>query len=343
MRTIKLLAPGQLEIRETNERFSVTDTTVKVDVKACGICGSDLALYNGTRDLSGEHYFGHEFSGIITEVGNGANGLKAGMRVASELVKGCGRCWFCQNGLQNYCKSLNDALLPGGFTEETLVTNTDAYSFLSPIPEELDDITASLLEPANCAFHVAMKANIQPGDNVLVFGLGAIGLVAAMILKTLGAGKVIGADRSKPRIEQIRKTSLIDVVDTSDPHWMDQVREMTAKEGLDVVIEATGAPPVLKDAMAAARTGGRIVVPSVYHGSINGFEPLPIMRKELTIVGSKGPAPQLKSDGTSAVVDKVLQMKDDLQKIVTVYDYKDALQAFADARSGAAIKAVIQF
>lgn len=190
---------------------------------------------------------------------------------------------------------------------------------------------------------MAVKANIQPGDTVLVFGLGAIGLVAAMILKTMGAGKVIGADRSKLRLEQVRKTGLLAVVDTADPDWMEQVKEMTAKEGVDVVVEATGAPPVLKDAMNVARTGGRIVVPSVYFGSMDGFEPLPIMRKELTIVGSKGPAPQLKTDGTSAVVDKVLQMKDDLRKIISVYEYKDALQAFADARSGAAIKAVIRF
>ena len=124
MHSIKLLAPGQLEIQETNERQQITDNTVKVQIKACGICGSDLALYNGRRDLSREHYFGHEFSGVITDVGNNANGLKAGMRVASELVKGCGR-----NGMQNYCKSLNYALLPGGFTEETLVTNNEGCSF----------------------------------------------------------------------------------------------------------------------------------------------------------------------------------------------------------------------
>ena len=343
MRSIKLLAPGQLEIQETNERQQITDNTVRVEVKACGVCGSDLALYTGRRDLANEHYFGHEFSGTVTEVGNGANGIKEGMRVASELVKGCGKCWFCRNGLQNYCKSLNYALLPGGFTEETLVTNNDEYSFLSPIPDDLDDITASILEPANCAYHVAMKANIKPGDTVLVFGLGAIGLVSAMILKTMGAGKVIGADRSKLRIEQIRKTGLIDVVDTADADWLDQVLEMTAKEGVDVVVEATGAPPVLSDAMRVARTGGRIVVPSVYFGAIREFEPLPIMRKELTIVGAKGPAPLVKTNGMSAVVDKVMQMKEDLQKIISVYDYKDALQAFADARSGAAIKAVIKF
>lgn len=343
MRCIKLLAPGQLELQDTNEKQNVTDNTVKVQVKACGICGSDLALYNGRRDLTTEHYFGHEFSGVITEVGNNANGLKEGMRVTSELVKGCGRCWFCRNGLQNYCKSLNYALLPGGFTEETLVTNNEGYSFLSAIPDELDDITASVMEPANCAYHVAMKANIKPGDSVLVYGLGAIGLFSAMILKSMGAGVVVGADRSQLRIEQIRNTGILDVVDTSDPNYLEQLKEINNKEGFDVVVEATGAPPVLTDAMKASRTGGTIVVPSVYFGAIKEFEPLPIMRKELTIVGSKGPAPLLKTDGTSAVVDKVIQMKSDLQKVIKVYDYKDAMQAFADARSGAAIKAVIKF
>lgn len=343
MRCVKLLAPGQLELVNTDEKIQVTPQTVKVAVKACGICGSDLALLNGRRDLSKEHYFGHEFSGTILDAGSGANGMTNGMRVGSELVKGCGRCWYCRNGLQNYCKSLNDALLPGGFTEETLVTNTEGYSFLSPIPDSLDDITATLLEPANCAYHVAVKADIKPGDTVLVFGLGAIGLIAAQILKTLGAGKVIGADRSKFRLEQVRKTGLLDVVDTGESNWLEQVKEMTAQEGVDVVIEATGAPVVLQDAMLAARTGGRVVVASVYFGAVDGFEPLPIMRKELTIVGSKGPAPLVKADGTSAVVDKVLQLKNDLQKMITVYDYKDAIQAFEDAKSGAAIKAVVKF
>ncbi len=343
MKQIILTAPGKLEYREIGNKMNVTDTTVKVEVKACGICGSDMALYNGTRDLTNEHYFGHEFSGVIVDPGKGDNGMKAGMRVASELVKGCGKCWYCRNGLANYCKSLNDVLLPGGFTEQTLVTNTEEYSFLSPIPDELDDITATIMEPANCAYHVAMKANICPGDTVLVFGLGAIGLVAALILKSMGAGTIIGADRSPLRIEEIRKTGLLPIVNTTDPNWKDQVREMTAKQGIDAVIEATGAPAVLKDALDMARYGGRIVVPSVYHGSIDGFEPLPIMRKELTIVGSKGPAPQMKSDGTSAVVDKVLELKDSLSKIIKVYDYKDYEQAFADARSGAAIKAVVKF
>ena len=164
--------------------------------------------------------------------------------------------------------------------------------------------------------------NVISGDDGITFPLitlGAIGVISAMILKTMGAGKVIGADRSKLRIEQIRKTGLLDVVDTADDNWLQQIQEMTAKEGVDVVIEATGAPQVLNEAMKTARTGAKIVVASVYSGFIPEFEPLPIMRKELTIVGAKGPAPLVKTDGTSAVVDKVMQMKEELQKIISVY------------------------
>lgn len=112
---------------------------------------------------------------------------------------------------------------------------------------------------------------------------------------------------------------------------------------MDVVIEATGAPAVLVDAMQAVRPGGRIVAGSVYHSAIDKFEPLPILRKELTIVGAKGPYPHLKTDGTSAVVDMLVKLQHDLKKIITVYEYKDAIKAFSDLSSGAAIKPVITF
>ena len=323
--------------------MQVTDSNVKVAVKACGVCGSDLSLYKGNRDISKETYFGHEFSGIVLDAGAGANGLITGMRVASELVKGCGRCWFCKNGLANYCKSLNDAIYPGGFTEETLVTNTEAYSFLSPIPEDLDDITAALMEPANCAFRIAMKADIHPGDTVVVFGLGAMGLISALIMRSLGAGKIVMVNRDGKRLRKVRDTGLFDVVSTSEENWEETVREIVGERGADVVVEATGVAGILKSTFGVVRMGGRIVVGGVYSSLIDGFDALPIFRKELTIVGAKGPSPQVKSDGTSAVVDKLVQLKEPLNKLITVYDYQDALQAFEDAMSREAIKAVIRF
>lgn len=342
MKKVALIAPEQLELQENCPDIMIRPDTVKIEVSACGICGSDLALLTGTRSLENEHYFGHEFSGIVVDAGEGHNGLQVGMRVASELVKTCGQCWNCRNGLPNYCRSMNDALLPGGFSSETLVLNTPSYCFLSPIPDTLDDITATLLEPANCAYRIASKANIRPGDSVLIFGLGTMGLITAEILKSMGAGSIIGTDRNKVRLEKIRQTSLLDVVDCNDADWMEQVKERTGSMGVDIVIEATGASAVLADTFEIVRPGGTIVAGGVYHGSVTNFVPTPIMRKELTIVGAKGPYPSVKSDGTSVVVDIVNKLQNNLKKLINVYDYSEGLTAFCDMRSGVSIKPVIK-
>lgn len=343
MKRIALLAPGDLRIRENEPEIDLLEGMVKVRVSACGICGSDLALVDGHRDMTKERYFGHEFSGIVTAVSDSSVGLKPGMRVASELVRTCGRCWHCRNGLPEYCRSMNEAIIPGGFAEQTLALSAEDYGFLSPIPDTLDDVTASLLEPTNCAYHIAMKAQIKPGDNVVVFGLGAMGIIAAIILKQLGAGRIICVGRRPARQEKARNTGIFDAVVGNDAQGMAIIREICGEKGADVVIEATGTPRVLAEAMQVVRYGGRIVVASVYHGTIPEFDPLPIFRKELTMVGAKGPTVYSKTNGDSAVVHMMERIREDLQKIVRVYDYKDAQQAFDDARSGEAIKAVITF
>ena len=344
MRRVALLDYGKLALQDDCAGIGALQPgMVKVDVHACAICGSDIALYRGQRSLADERYFGHEFSGVVVDAGAGANGIQNGMRVASELNRTCGQCWNCLNGLENYCKSMNDALLPGGFSEETLVLNTPEDSLISPIPDTIDFETASMLEPTNCAYRIARQANITPGSNVLIFGLGTMGLITALILKTMGASRIIGVEMSRPRLEKVRSLGLIETIDRSDADWLGQVREMSSRQGADVVIEATGAVPVLKDAFDAVRPGGRIVVASVYHSAAGNLALLPIMRKELTIVGAKGPYPHRKSDGTSAPAEIMVRLQDDLKKLVTVYDYKDALQAFEDMMSGAAIKAVIRF
>ncbi len=344
MKRVALLDYGKLELQPNCSGISTLQPgTVKVDVHACAICGSDIALYRGKRSLADERYFGHEFSGVVVDAGTGANGIRNGMRVASELNRTCGQCWNCLNGLENYCKSMNEALLPGGFSEETLVLNTPEYSFISPIPDTIDFETASMLEPTNCAYRIARQANITPGSNVLIFGLGTMGLITALILKTMGASRIIGVEASKSRLEKVRSLDLIETIYRSDTDWLDQVREMSSLQGVDVVIEATGVTPVLKDAFDAVRPGGKIVVASVYHGAAGDLELLPIMRKELTIVGAKGPYPHRKSDGSSAPAEIMVRLQNDLKKLVTVYDYKDALQAFEDMMSGTAIKAVVRF
>ncbi len=343
MKKIILHAPGQLSLADSKDKIVVENGTVKVKVSACAICGSDLALLSGKRDMTKEKYFGHEFVGTVTEVADDSCGFQVGDRVASELSRTCGQCWHCLNGLPNYCRSMNEALLPGGFTQETLVRSQADYSFLSKIPEEIEDNVAALLEPTNCAYRIAMQANMKPGDTVVIFGIGAMGLIAGIILKYLGAKRVIAVGRRPARQEQVRRTGIFDAVIGNDEEGLKQLEELCDGHGADVVIEATGAPSVLNDAIRVVRYGGRVVVGSVYSSTIQEFAPLPIFRKELTMVGAKGPYPYRNSDGSSAVVDMMLRIQDDLKQIIKVYGYEDALQAFEDAKTGEAIKAVIHF
>ena len=344
MRKVALVDYGKLELQENCEGIQALEPgTVKIGVTACSICGSDIALYHGKRSLQDERYFGHEFSGVVLDAGDGANGIKKGMRVASELSRTCGHCWNCRNGLPNYCRSMNDAFLPGGFSEETLVLNTPEYSFISPIPDTIDDITATLLEPTNCAYHVARQADVKHGETVAVFGMGPMGLIAARIIKSMGADVVVGVDKSKARLEKVRQLGYVDVVDSSEENWQEQIFGMCGSRGADVIVELTGALPVLQSAFQVVRPGGRIIVGSVYSGFADKAELLQIMRKELRIQGSKGPYPHLKTDGTSAAVDILVKLQDDLKKLITVYDYKDAHRAFDDMMSGSAIKPVIRF
>ncbi len=260
MKKIVLSAPGKVSLENTENELSLMSGMVKVRVSACGICGSDLALLNGKRDLTKERYFGHEFSGVVTEIADDSCGVQRGMRVASELTRTCGKCWNCRNGLPEYCRSMNEALLPGGFSEETLVRSTPDYGFLSPIPDSLDDITAALMEPTNCAYQIAKRAKLKPGDNVVVFGLGAMGIISAIILKQLGANSIICVGRRAARQEKARETGIFDAVVGNDNTGMNVIREICGMNGPDIAIEATGTPSVLTDAINTVRPGGRIVV-----------------------------------------------------------------------------------
>ena len=119
MKKLSLVDYGKLELRDDWEGIALQPGMVKVRVSACAICGSDIALFRGKRDLKEERYFGHEFAGVVVDAAPGADSIPMGTRVASEVSRSCGKCWNCRHGLASYCKSMNEAFLPGGFARET--------------------------------------------------------------------------------------------------------------------------------------------------------------------------------------------------------------------------------
>lgn len=343
MRRVALIDYGKLELQDDWGGIGLQPGTVKVEVSACAVCGSDLALLRGKRDLKSERYWGHEFSGTVIDAGAGAGGITAGMRVASEVSRACGHCWYCRNGLPSLCKSFNEAFLPGGFSQETCVLNTQENSFISPVPAALDDITATLLEPTSCSLQCALKADIRPGAKVAVIGMGPMGFITARILQKIGAGVVVGIVNKPSRLEKVREIGFLEGIDSSREDWLDRVREIFGDFGPDVVVELSGNLTAFQNALKIVRPGGRIVVGSVYTGYADNVELRPVMRKELTIVGAKGPFPNLNSDGSSMAMDMLMKIQKDVRKIIQVYDYTDALRAFEDMMCSRSIKSVITF
>lgn len=343
MRRVALIDYGKLELQDDWGGIGLQPGTVKVEVSACAVCGSDLALLRGKRDLKSERYWGHEFSGTVIDAGAGAGGITAGMRVASEVSRACGHCWYCRNGLPSLCKSFNEAFLPGGFSQETCVLNTQENSFISPVPAALDDITATLLEPTSCSLQCALKADIRPGAKVAVIGMGPMGFITARILQQIGAGVVVGIVNKPSRLEKVREIGFLEGIDSSREDWLDRVREIFGDFGPDVVVELSGNLTAFQNALKIVRPGGRIVVGSVYTGYADNVELRPVMRKELTIVGAKGPFPNLNSDGSSMAMDMLMKIQKDVRKIIQVYDYTDALRAFEDMMCSRSIKSVITF
>lgn len=343
MRRVALIDYGKLELQDDWSGIGLQPGTVKVEVSACAVCGSDLALLRGKRDLKSERYWGHEFSGTVIDAGAGAGGITAGMRVASEVSRACGHCWYCRNGLPSLCKSFNEAFLPGGFSQETCVLNTQENSFISPVPAALDDITATLLEPTSCSLQCALKADIRPGAKVAVIGMGPMGFITARILQQIGAGVVVGIVNKPSRLEKVREIGFLEGIDSSQEDWLDRVREIFGDFGPDVVVELSGNLTAFQNALKIVRPGGRIVVGSVYTGYADNVELRPVMRKELTIVGAKGPFPNLNSDGSSMAMDMLMKIQKDVRKIIQVYDYTDALRAFEDMMCSRSIKSVITF
>ena len=190
---------------------------------------------------------------------------------------------------------------------------------------------------------MVLKANIQPGDTVAVIGMGPMGFITARLLQAMGAGLVVGIVNKPSRLEKVREIGFMDAIDSSAPDWLDQVREVFGPYGPDVVVELSGNYAALQNAIRIVRPAGRIVVGSVYSGFADKVEMRPVMRKELTIVGAKGPYPNLNAEGGSASLDMLVKLQNDLRRIITVYEAKDAIRAFEDMMSGRAIKSVITF
>ncbi len=250
---------------------------VLVKLRAAGICGSDINCIQ--KDEEGYMLFpghgrmnivlGHEFSGVVTEVGSEVKGLKVGDAVVAEETNACGHCSNCKNGLPNQCTNLEEAGLTysGGFAEYTVMSEKYLHNIDSLRDVFGEDMykAGALIEPLSVAYNSLFSATkmIKPGDFCVVYGCGPIGLMAVSLLKACGAAKVIAFDVVEKRRKLAIKSGAdygINTVEVEGGSY-NKIMELTHGQGADLLVEAAGVTEhTLPDIFKSLAPDGRIVL-----------------------------------------------------------------------------------
>ena len=287
MKATYYLGNGKFETKQVQLREPGDDEVV-VRVAACGICGTDIHIYNGDKgstDVTPPVILGHEFSGVVKKIGKHVSSLQVGDHVTVDPNIYCGTCHYCKIGKKNMCQNLFAIGVnrDGGFAEECVVPEKQCVLLDKNLPLKYGAMT----EPLACCLHGIDIAGIRPGDTVCVIGDGAIGLLMVQLAKLSGASKVLLSAPIESRREIGLSLGADIVVNPTKENLLARIREEFLSEGADVVIECVGSIQATEQAVAAADRGGTVLLFSVPKaGATYGLRMESVFQKELKICGS---------------------------------------------------------
>jgi len=277
--------PGAMEIRDV-EKPSIGPDEVLIKVNYVGICGTDLEIYRATSPIPIElpRILGHEFSGVVTEVGEEVTDVKIGEKVVSETGVVCRRCIFCKTGRQNLCPYRSPIGIgrDGAFAEYVKAPSINIHK----IPSNVSLKEAALTEPLSVASHAVIeRSGIRAGDTVAVIGAGAIGLLILECAAVAGAGKILVSGRHENRLEVAKNLGADVTVNERKENPVDKAMELTSGLGVDIAYEATGNPKAVEQAVSMTKKGGKVVLVGVHSKPLERFNIHNVVSNEKIILG----------------------------------------------------------
>ena len=237
---------------------------VLIEVKAAAICGTDLGHYRWESGGFASQFnvewpliLGHEFSGVIVELGSEVKGLHLGQRVSLETHIPCGKCFNCRNDMPHNCMDMGayGTSCDGSFADYAI----GPASVVFPLPDEISFEEGALLEPGGVAMRAVDEAMIQAGDTVVVNGCGPIGLLTILVLRAGNAGRIIAVDLDEYHLDMAKKFGAI-AINLLEKDPVEEIRTLTAdRGGADVVFETSGAVSAYKSVFQFIRREGRLI------------------------------------------------------------------------------------
>jgi 6-hydroxycyclohex-1-ene-1-carbonyl-CoA dehydrogenase len=316
----------------------IADDQILVKVAACGVCHTDLHyIEHGVPTFKKPPIvLGHEASGIVEDAGKSVTNVKKGQRVLIPAVLTCGRCPACRQGRENICWNMQmlGNHFDGAYAEYVAVPAKDVLDLPETIPLEEASIIADAISTPYHA--VKNRAQVKPGDTVVVFGCGGVGINAVQMAAAAG-GYVIAVDVNPRKLEWATEFGAAETINAKEVERVSKVVKKLTGGGADIALEVIGNPRTIEEAFECVRVGGRLCVVGYTHEAIS-IVAGKIMFKELEVVGSLGCRPV----DYVPLIRMAAQGKIDLKRQVTHrFALEEIGKAFEVMKEGASLRSIV--
>ncbi len=289
MRAVVLHAPGDVRVEEVEDARVVEPTDAVIRVTAACICGSDLWPYRGIEEVAEPARMGHEYIGVVEQIGDSVRNVKVGDFVVGSFVASDNTCEICRAGFQSRC--VHQVMMGGIGTQSDYARIPLADGTLVTVPgEPTESQQRSLLAASDVlgtGWFAAVAAEAGPGRTVAVVGDGAVGLMGILAAKCLGAGRIIAMSRHADRQALAKRFGATDIVEERGDAGIAKIKELTGGYGAHSTIEAVGTQESMLQAIGATRPGGHVGYVGVSHGvELDGLQ---LFFATVSLLG--GPAP----------------------------------------------------
>jgi (R,R)-butanediol dehydrogenase / meso-butanediol dehydrogenase / diacetyl reductase len=318
MKAVRLYAAGDIRVEDIDLPGTLEAGWVRLKVGAAGICGSDLHNFRTGQWISrSPSVAGHEFSGVVTEIGAGVSGFAVGDHVVADSRFWCGECAACRSGRQNVCTHLGfvGEVCDGGFAEETALPARLLVKHDPTLPPAI----AAMAEPLAVALHAVRKQAVPKGEPVLVAGCGPIGGLAALLLSRLHDGPLLVTDRNAARAQLVADVTGATAVELDTISIQSALGDKTLRHALD----ATGNIAVLTTVLDLLAGGGSLALVGITHGRID-LDPNTLVEREVALIGCHAFAGELPEavallPGLADALSRLIDREIDVEEVPAAY------------------------
>jgi D-arabinitol dehydrogenase (NADP+) len=337
MRAAVLEGLRKLVIRDDVPVPAIGPKDVLVRARACGICGTDVHIWDGEFFPTFPLVQGHELAGEVAAVGDEVRALAVGDRVMVDPTVTCEECHFCMTQRQNHCLNWNavGVTRDGGFGEYVRVPAKNCYRF-----ERVSFGEAAFTEPLACVVFGQDRARIGLGSEVLIFGAGPIGQLQLQASRANGAASVTVVDTVESKLDLARRFGADHTVIADNA--LDEKLRKISRFGFDVVIDATGNPKAMQSALGHIQNGGRFLIFGVFSPDATiEIKPFEIYRRDIEIIGSF--AIRRTYDRAFKLMEHgVVQVKELIAEAMPVDELPRGLELMRAGRAGMKLQVVFE-